>query len=150
MYYNNYQGQFSFVDVYAGKTKEPVNSLQKAKTWFKTKILGRTVQQPKHLGVCHGDELPLLFKYSEGKVKEKTKDYNMSRDLVKLWLQFAAAESTLSFRNITWAPVEVSGQGINNVLQFSNYDQNVKILNHVFAETKPFWDQLPFLAPFQQ
>ena len=50
MYYNNYKGQYSFVDVYAGKEKEPVPAMKKVSSWFKTKILGRTVQQPQHLG----------------------------------------------------------------------------------------------------
>lgn len=43
-------------------------------------------------GVCFGDELPLLFKYPDLKIKENTKDYPASKELVKLWVQFATDE----------------------------------------------------------
>jgi hypothetical protein len=50
VYYNGYEGQFSLLDVFTGKTKEPAPALKKASNWFKKNILGRPQQAPKHLG----------------------------------------------------------------------------------------------------
>jgi len=50
VYYNSYEGQFSLLDVYTGKTKEPAPALKKVSSWFKKKILGRPEQVPKHMG----------------------------------------------------------------------------------------------------
>jgi hypothetical protein len=43
-------------------------------------------------GVCNGDELPLLFKYPDLKIKEGSQDYAFSKSLVKLWVQFSKDE----------------------------------------------------------
>lgn len=49
-YENMYEGQHTMLDVYTGKSKEPAPAMKKVKNWFKTNILGRKVQAPKHLG----------------------------------------------------------------------------------------------------
>lgn len=52
-YENMYEGQHTMLDVYTGKSKEPAPAMKKVKNWFKTNILGRKVQAPKHLGKMH-------------------------------------------------------------------------------------------------
>lgn len=49
-YENHYEGQHTMLDVYTGKSKEPAPAMKKVKNWFKTNILGRKVEAPKHLG----------------------------------------------------------------------------------------------------
>lgn len=49
-YYNDYKGQYTMLDVLTGKAKEPTPAYKKIKTWFKTKILGKEVEVPTHLG----------------------------------------------------------------------------------------------------
>jgi len=50
VYHNAYEGQFSLLDVYTGKTQAPSPGLQKVSNWFKQNILGRKKQAPKHMG----------------------------------------------------------------------------------------------------
>lgn len=50
VYLNGYEGQYSLLDVYTGKTKEPTPAVKKVTNWFKTNILRQASQTPKHLG----------------------------------------------------------------------------------------------------
>jgi hypothetical protein len=49
-YNNGYKGQYSLLDVYTGKSKEPTPALKKVSNWFKKNILRKNTPAPKHLG----------------------------------------------------------------------------------------------------
>jgi carboxylesterase type B len=71
------------------------------------RIFGNIVgSQPQNLGVCHGDDLAMLFNW-EGlfnvEKDESSLDYKFSKDMVKLWVQFATNDSAMEIRGVKWA-----------------------------------------------
>ncbi|ODN06567.1 Venom carboxylesterase-6 [Orchesella cincta] len=150
-YENMYEGQHTLLDVYTGKSKEPAPAMKKVKNWFKTNILGRKVQAPKHLGVCFGDELPLLFKYPDLKIKENTKDYDASKELVKLWVQFATDDTRMTYNNRTWTPVN-GPSGSYNLMRFHNIPEQsgMKEMSESLKRRLQFWNSLVHLPTFNQ
>ncbi|CAG7713561.1 unnamed protein product [Allacma fusca] len=87
----------------------------------------------------HAEELFLLFPLSP-KVGPDSKHFNMSRDLIKLWVQFAANESGLNFQDYTWDPIDVSGRNPIQYLYFSN-DFNA-VVDDPIKGRMDFWDDL--------
>lgn len=57
--------------------------------WVDKHILGRP---PLHLGTCHGDELVLFYHFPMVYIDVGDKDYEISRQFIKMWMQFANDE----------------------------------------------------------
>ncbi|CAL8129372.1 unnamed protein product [Orchesella dallaii] len=55
--------------------------------------------------VGFGDDLPLLFKSPEYEIKDNMKDYETSKQLLKLWVQLAKNDTTMTYFKHAWAPV---------------------------------------------
>ena len=93
-YYYSYEGEFTLTNLLlALKGKYPVAIeyiVHKISQWFTKNFLSSSIT---HFGACHGDELALLFKLNGlYEIKPGHKDYQMSKDLVKLWSDFARNE----------------------------------------------------------
>lgn len=57
--------------------------------WLTTNVL----RQPLlHLGTCHGDELVLFFHFPMVYINVGDKDYEISRQFIDMWIQFAKDE----------------------------------------------------------
>ncbi|CAG7713563.1 unnamed protein product [Allacma fusca] len=87
----------------------------------------------------HGEELFLLFPLNPT-VGLNSKHYKISKDLVKLWVQFAADEPVLNFQDHLWEPIDVSGKAPIKYLYLSN-GLNAFIEDPI-KERMGFWDAL--------
>lgn len=54
--------------------------------WVDKNLFGRS---PLHLGTCHGDELVLFFHFPMVYIDVGDKDYEISRQFIQMWVQFA-------------------------------------------------------------
>ena len=95
LYYFSYEGSFSLTNLLLalkGKFPSKIELMYFfGSRWIERNIFGR---EPHHYGASHFDEVPLLFPLkARGSTISKTDvDYEMSRDLVKLWVGFAKDE----------------------------------------------------------
>ncbi|XP_021951286.1 venom carboxylesterase-6 [Folsomia candida] len=108
-------------------------------SWVTRSLLGRSLP---NYGASHGDELALLFQMPWiSDIPPESRDYKMSLDLVKLWVDFANQEESLTFRNVPWNPIKVSSGGKMKI-NYLNIDKTPKITEEPFTERVKFWDKL--------
>lgn len=90
-YLYTYQGQFSISDIRNVSGSVPPAfeiGYNLAKSAFRRNVLGQIAPDA---GACHGDELALLFRLSLlNNVPRFHRDYEMSKAMVRTWVQFAS------------------------------------------------------------
>jgi carboxylesterase type B len=103
-----------------------------------------------YTGASHSDELALMFYMPwVSEIYADNKDYAMSTDLVKLWVDFAQEDSSssannknnsLQFRNVNWPRVDSSDGRIP--MKYLRLDLKPEIIDEPFTERIQFWDGL--------
>jgi len=105
---------------------------------FVYKYLFGVVDQ--NYGPCHADELALLFNmHYFAEVTKSSRDYEMSRSLIKLWTSYAK-DDTMSYQNIHWDPVTATSNQTS--LKYLQLDETGKIIDEPFTNRLKFWDTL--------
>ncbi len=96
LYYLTYPGEISLFNLFKWISPDaqlPVElqvTVGIIKELFYKYILGIT---SAYYGPCHADELPLLFNmHYFADITKNSRDYHMSRSLVRLWTDFAKDE----------------------------------------------------------
>lgn len=139
-YYYNYRSRFSFSNLLllTGKLP-PIVDIGIALT--SNFIRTRLAKMPKsNLGVCHGDEVLMLFHLGVlSNVHNRHKDYEMSKDFVKLWVNFAYGEQlNLKFRNVTLSPYNPLAFDI----PYLKIDRVAAVVNEPFADRARFGESV--------
>jgi carboxylesterase type B len=106
-YYNSYQGEWCFVTTFVSDD-EDANCDQPpsryTSPWWKENI---ELKSRPNYGVSHADELPFFFNYTGAReINSTCVDYQISLDLVKLWVDFAYNSTNMTFRGSQWKPVD--------------------------------------------
>jgi len=77
---------------------------------FFIEVIMRQEYQHKVPGTAHTDELPLLWASPIQYAFFRAKDIEMSKDLVKLWADFASGKDGLQFRGVDFSPTGPKGE----------------------------------------
>jgi len=144
LYYYTYPGEFSFFSLFKAVMPSHEDfippeiriAMDIAKDLFKKYVLKHT-NQANGLGPCHADELPLLFNmHRVVEVTARSKDYFMSKSLVKAWADFAKTEklSAFTYQRTSWPNATVPKYMVLNL--------QAKINLRPFAEIIDFWNSL--------
>lgn len=148
IYYYTYEGEFGLDQLLITIKGDyhPIIEilLGKLKNWYSSTFLGEKV--PRY-GACHGDELAMLFQV-EGlaSVARDSKDYQFSKKIVSLFLQFAKLDTKskkplqLEFMGQSWKPQEKDGP-----LQYFKIDLKPKTIAEPFQDSVAFWKPLNLL-----
>ncbi|CAG7822764.1 unnamed protein product [Allacma fusca] len=141
LYYNTYAGEVSLFNLM--KAVSPVSrfaaelqvAFDMAKDLFYSMTYGKWFE---NLGPCHADELPLLFNmHMLAGIKKSSRDYLMSRAMVKAWTDFAKNEKPLSFMDVPWPPISA-----NSSVFYMNLDRYPSLIPEPFTQRLRFWDYL--------
>ncbi|ODN06566.1 Venom carboxylesterase-6 [Orchesella cincta] len=137
-YYYNYRGKFSFSNLLllTGQLP-PIVDIGISLT---RNFIRRISRLPKNnLGVCHGDEILMLFNLGVlSNVHKAHRDYDMSKSVVKLWTDFACGENNLVFRNVTLERVNPLGFDI----PYLKMDAKAAVIGEPFADRVRFGESL--------
>ncbi|CAG7717815.1 unnamed protein product, partial [Allacma fusca] len=109
------------------------NMRVKIAKYLATSLYNRiTGNKPTDYGVCHADDLAMLFNLKfvfHVPWNPNSPDYNFSKDMVKLWVDFARDETSMTFRG-----VEFSKQEPGKPLQYLELCENPKVIDEPFGE----------------
>jgi carboxylesterase type B len=117
------------LDMLMKRSSLPVKLLKFIATTLYNKVTGN---RPTDYGVCHGDDLAMLFvieKVFHVKKDPNSEDYKFSKDMVKLWVDFARDETSLTFRGAKF-PV----QDANDDVQYFDLCETPKLIPEPFAD----------------
>ncbi|CAG7728616.1 unnamed protein product, partial [Allacma fusca] len=131
-FYFNRRGGPSFsviVNLLTSKGSLPVKIGKHVAAIIYNKITGN---KARDYGVCHTDDIAMLFKIStifNVPRNPQSADYNFSKDMVKLWVDFATDPTSMSFRGVTF-----SKQQPVKRLQYLELCENPKMIDEPFQE----------------
>jgi len=109
--------------------------------WVKKNILG--IELPK-LGVSHADELSVLFPVAwDSDIIPGGKDYQMSVDVIKLWVAFAKNEP-LKIQNTLWKPVAPKA------IKYLKLDKITSQVDPPFQKRLDVWESLKNVKKIHQ
>ncbi|CAL8105113.1 unnamed protein product [Orchesella dallaii] len=99
---------------------------------------------PLHFGACHGDELVLLYNFPMTYIDVGDKDYEMSRQMIQTFVQFAYDDTTLTIGDTPWTSVNASlaKQGAMQYIHLGNDSTHGTFIDEPFTERMEFWDSL--------
>uniref|UniRef100_UPI00234BB406 carboxylesterase/lipase family protein n=3 Tax=Providencia TaxID=586 RepID=UPI00234BB406 len=93
------------------------------------------------LGVCHADEIPLLYRYKRYEDKRSIEDRRVSDTLLKYWINFAISEDpNRHSKERLWQPVQNQDQSFEYLHIKSD---GVTMENRMYHLRYDFWKQLP-------
>ncbi|CAG7818257.1 unnamed protein product [Allacma fusca] len=98
-------------------------------TFIYNKITGN---KPKDYGVCHGDEVAMLLRIEKLVNVPKSphsSDYIFSKDMVKLWVDFAKDPASMTFRGLGFLKQEPE-----KPLQYLELCENPRMMDEPFKE----------------
>jgi carboxylesterase type B len=91
-----------------------------------------TGSKPMDYGVCHSDELAMQFRvdrlYNVAK-DPSSADYKFSKEMVKLWVDYAKDDTTLEFKGVRFPAQEPQ-----KPLQYFEICETPKLIDEPFAE----------------
>ncbi|CAG7687337.1 unnamed protein product [Allacma fusca] len=91
-----------------------------------------TGNKPRDYGVCHGDDLAMLFKVERMfnvPRSPNSADYKFSKDMVKLWVDFARDAASMTFRG-----AEFLKQEQEKPLEYLELSESPKVIDEPFGE----------------
>lgn len=91
LYLYSYSAEFSLADILAATQSERVPVIVSVVWEILKRYISRKIfrYDIPHLGICHGDELQLIFNWPlSAFVGEGHRDYDMSMKMVKTWTDF--------------------------------------------------------------
>ncbi|XP_065217533.1 acetylcholinesterase-like [Planococcus citri] len=98
------------------------------------------------LGVCHSDEMPLIFRDEEKEKKWTSQDKLVSTKLLQYWTNFATySDPNGHFTDKVWKPVETDGI---EFLHFKNDSTMAMEKNFILKSRYDFWYSLPIGRQF--
>ncbi|CAG7821048.1 unnamed protein product [Allacma fusca] len=101
--------------------------------YFATSLYNKiTGNKPRDYGVCHGDELAMLFKVErmfDVPMNPQSPDYIFSKDMVQLWVDFARDETSMTFRG-----VEFPKQDPGKHIQYFELCETPQVIEEPFRE----------------
>ncbi|CAG7835930.1 unnamed protein product [Allacma fusca] len=103
LYYYNRHGGPSMAPLIAGlQDRFPV--LIEFGIFIAKSIFNSILGTKKDYGVCHADDIAMLFIMNGifDVQKDDSADYKFSKDMVKLWAQFATDDEKMEFRGVKW------------------------------------------------
>ncbi|CAL8090401.1 unnamed protein product [Orchesella dallaii] len=142
MYLYSYQAEFSLADMLAATQNERLPAivsviLELLKRWVYKTVFRHELP---HLGVCHADELQLIFNWPlSAFISENHKDFEMSRKMVKLWTDFVKNSDSISINDVVWPNLKVKDA---QPLQYLDIDKVSKMIIEPFTDRIDFWDKL--------
>ncbi|CAG7821833.1 unnamed protein product, partial [Allacma fusca] len=95
-----------FMDLITSKGSMPVKIAKHVAVSIYNKITGN---KPRDYGVCHADELAMIFNVEKMFYvprNPQSADYNFSKDMVKLWVDFARDPTSMTFRGVGFSKLE--------------------------------------------
>ncbi|CAL8090404.1 unnamed protein product [Orchesella dallaii] len=145
LYYYTYSGEFTLTDfvlALKGEHHPLVEILAMTlKNLVKKYLFWETLP---NFGICHSDELSLQFYMPLlARISPSHRDYEMSREIVKLWVQFAKEEidisggTELSFLGQRWPP-----QDPDQPLTYFQLDTKPKLISEPNSDRIQFWNNL--------
>lgn len=141
LYFYTHKGQFSLARLLASSQKPYLPPLVNVildmiVRWIKEHVLGFEIPHP---GVCHADELPLFYDWLLGPaITEQSKDYAMSRTLIKTWTDFAHNDKTLTCNSVEWETVDPKSHN----LFYMELNTEPKMISEPFENRVQFWKSL--------
>ncbi|CAG7817505.1 unnamed protein product, partial [Allacma fusca] len=101
--------------------------------FFATNLYNKlTGNKPMDYGVCHGDDLAMLFVVDKLFNVEKdpnSADYIFSKAMVKLWADFATDETSMTFQGVNFPAL-----GPNKDLQYFEISDSPKLIKEPFRD----------------
>jgi len=142
MYFYTYSAQFSLSDLLPSTQSETLPvvvsaAMELLKRW----TLRRFGYDIPHLGICHGDEVQLMFSFPlRNYIGEDARDAEMSKSMLKTWTDFVRNRDVLHFRNVEW-PV-INSKDSSLPLQYLNLGLTPEIMEEPFTDRMEFWESL--------
>ena len=111
--------------------------------WVNSAVFGT---EPEHFGAGHADEIFMLFKVPILRQHELgTKDYAMSKAIVKTWVDFVSAGAPKA-GEACWEPVgKFCGENSDAMhagLEFMKLDNDSHVIQKPFGDRIRFWESL--------
>ncbi|CAL8073942.1 unnamed protein product [Orchesella dallaii] len=148
LYFYSYPGEVSFFRLFKavmpslGDIMAP--ELKIAMDVTKDFIRKYLLRQPmKYLDIpCHADELILQFNtHRLIEINKNSRDYPVSKALVKSWADFAKSNFTLTYQNSQWPPVSLTD---SDKLSYMHININGHMIPEPFTESTRFWESMGF------
>ncbi|ODM99012.1 Venom carboxylesterase-6 [Orchesella cincta] len=148
VYYYTYQGVFALANLLFSRTPLPLPDnldylLGTGLNWVTSNLLRR--RRRSKLGICHSDEMPLLFNIPliRREITPNDVDYDFSRKLINLWVSFAETgvpDARRAEEPVTWNPIRSDNPGLRDVsLKRLRLDKTFAIIDEPFFRRIQFW-----------
>ncbi|CAL8073925.1 unnamed protein product [Orchesella dallaii] len=111
--------------------------------WLRENVFGG--DGPHQFGATHADDLFQLWNIEWVIELFSGRDYEFSRNFVKLFVDFARNEQPLQFNGVSWPPIQIAGISPESPTPPLNYmliDREPKVVSEPFVERMHFWESL--------
>ena len=141
MYYFTYEAPISIYDLILGMNpntgilQEIELAAHMTRKWLQENVFG----QKKFLGASHGDELSILFDtHLLSEIRRGSTHYRFSREMVKLWTDFARDENSMKFFGQKWPPISPN----DTTPLYLELNNKGRLIYEPFKERVDFWSGL--------
>jgi len=148
LYYYTYQGLFALGNLLFSRTPLPLPDnldymVGTGLNWVSSNLLRR--RRRSKLGICHSDEMPLLFNIPliRREINQNDVDYEFSRKLINLWVSFAetgAPDTLRAEESVPWKTLDQTNPGFRDIpLKRLHLDREFNIIDEPFYKRIQFW-----------